>query len=1014
MAEEHKLPLTSTSSDPSSNSTPSTTLPPSDLPKFTEEPSISEVKKSYVPNLPRVEAKISPVFGEANLAIAATRTRIESLKKTSTSPDSDPQFFSSSSPTREELLDQLFFYVIENRISDIEPMLSDPQVKKSITLDTQDSNGVDAVLLAVAMGHHSMIEMMLTDFYGRRGLLIAQTNHQPFRHQLAPLPFAVLQRDDAAVKLILEQENSHHTVLLGLPIEDDRNPLSMAAEKGETKIVKLILDSPKGSEALRRENLPTHGRTPLFKAAQNNHPEVVKLILNLYPGRETLTVRTKEGGTPLLTAVCGGNPQIVKLLLAAAESHDRDQKGENKGAMLRSMMQQDLNGLDVLCVAAYHQQDENNEIGIELLMHGADLSKAKTSAAYLENPGEVIARLDSIDQAYQAHRKQKAQKIITQIKRELNQEQGKIATLLAQLEWPDTAPNAAPFVHEYLKTDALRDLLSAKADSKKALSYEQQKVLNRAIKRLLEIHPDAVFQQYQGKTPLDLAMEIEPLDEEIIQLLHEAELQDDDAPFTSSLEHAGEDTESKRKGDNSLAISWRSLESSLQSKYRGVVRENKSKGPRPIQIDQVQHLFRLELTKWMVKAFAIQHKLVTSHNENRVGSMVSGGLSLLASLLPIPGASLAMDGVITASKFLINQAALQYTQRRDIIRHGHRVEGLENLDEAAERVNALAEGLARRFQLAAMRLDPESLPVFVKEVIRCTIKYWDSVMEKLSDTDKQALRYVVWNAGQDPVPPYTATELTPAQQRDNLIDNMLVGATFLAEYGIDSSALKDVSAGEGMIAEKVGSFIGGRQVFLLNERGDREKVMVREICQNPQAVAWMGEKTDFAEPVYSSCHLPAESSPEENKELPSNEPVKRIPPLCLSEKEVKLRGFTIDETTDLQLPILPPELTATRQQEQQEEEIAQLRKEIAELRAALEKTKKAESKEEPLVRSESSSSTSQSSVNPAVTLGLQGHGHFSQTSTSRPSNPSHQSPTLPPATETSRVEESNPLTLTHS
>jgi len=89
--------------------------------------------------------------------------------------------------------------------------------------------------------------------------------------------------------------------------QDNRTPLSWAAEDGYEGIVKLLLK--------RKDTSPNtadiwHNRSPLWYAAAGGYEGVVKLLL----GREDIhpdTADIKYGQTPLRCAAGGGNSKVA-------------------------------------------------------------------------------------------------------------------------------------------------------------------------------------------------------------------------------------------------------------------------------------------------------------------------------------------------------------------------------------------------------------------------------------------------------------------------------------------------------------------------------------------------------------------------------------------------------------------------------------------------------------------------------------------------------------------------------
>lgn len=131
-----------------------------------------------------------------------------------------------------------------------------------------------------------------------------------YKSQL-PLSFTVRERDEATVKLLLDQgaevdcsTTDHH---------EGRTPLSFAAETGHEAIVKLLLDY--GANTDFKATGRYDGWTPLNFAVMEEHEFIVELLLNDGADANAHLVSGWQSRTPLSFAAERGQNAIVKLLL---------------------------------------------------------------------------------------------------------------------------------------------------------------------------------------------------------------------------------------------------------------------------------------------------------------------------------------------------------------------------------------------------------------------------------------------------------------------------------------------------------------------------------------------------------------------------------------------------------------------------------------------------------------------------------------------------------------------------
>jgi hypothetical protein len=355
-----------------------------------------------------------------------------------------------------------------------------------------------------------------------------------------------------------------------------------------------------------------------------------------------------------------------------------------------------------------------------------------------------------------------------------------------------------------------------------------------------------------------------------------------------------------------------------------------------------QQFLRIKLTQVFVEALAIKYRLVDSFNQSRTGAVAKGAFILIASLVPIPGASLLAQGIVEGVEFAATKGAQAAMEDRDKKRQTARIgKEIETIEQAAAYVAVLTKDLTRRFQLVFARLAPESLEVFVNRAVDRMVDYWDMMSEKLKEAkaSRELLHERLVDCTQKtllPLPPSTGQVLTENQQFDNLIENLLLGVSLWNEDSeIDAAGrLAGIAAGMGRMAKAAGFIIGDRAVYWQNAQGS-PRVAVRHICRHAPAVTWTGHNHHRHGPTYYYGNPAAGSHTPIDKDLP---------PLYRSKEECDLLNYVVDQSTPapLSLKIPPKALSlsdAQRKERELEAENAQLRQQLEVERARADREK---------------------------------------------------------------------------
>jgi len=134
--------------------------------------------------------------------------------------------------------------------------------------------------------------------------------------QRTPLSYAAENGHAPVVNLLLNTK----TVQADSTSLHRRTPLSYAAENGHAPVVSLLLMTG----AVKADSTNLHGRTPLSYAAENGHAPVVNHLLKT--GTIKADSKGTDGRTPLSYAAENGHAPVVNLLLKT-EAVKADSKG---------------------------------------------------------------------------------------------------------------------------------------------------------------------------------------------------------------------------------------------------------------------------------------------------------------------------------------------------------------------------------------------------------------------------------------------------------------------------------------------------------------------------------------------------------------------------------------------------------------------------------------------------------------------------------------------------------------
>ena len=179
-----------------------------------------------------------------------------------------------------------------------EYMIVQRLLENGAQINSRDTFGSTALLLASQGGHEKVLELLLE-------WLNAATSSPHLGGQI-PSYEAAEAGHTTVVKSLLSQD------YIGVNSKDNfgRTPLSLAAKNGHEAVVKMLLSLD--HIAVNSQN--GDGDTPLSCAARNGHEAVVKLLLS--HDDIAINSQNEDNDTPLSCAARNGHQGVVRLLLS--------------------------------------------------------------------------------------------------------------------------------------------------------------------------------------------------------------------------------------------------------------------------------------------------------------------------------------------------------------------------------------------------------------------------------------------------------------------------------------------------------------------------------------------------------------------------------------------------------------------------------------------------------------------------------------------------------------------------
>lgn len=705
--------------------------------------------------------------------------------------------------------------------------------------------------------------------------------------------------------------------------------LVIAAGKGEIKKVKSLL-----SQKAPVSGKNNAGDTALLEATYKGHRHVVVYLLGQ---KASLREKDKDGNTALLWAAGNGDVDLVDYLLAQNSSLEERNKGGNT-----ALLEAAGNG--------------HRDMVAHLLDQKASLSE--------KNNGEHTAMLWAA-----AHREVYVVAYLLAQKASLKERnrQGQSAfDLVNQFAGSDAAKTAE--IIAVLKKAQAEETLQARSDSPAAIAKTVPSVLehqDRLPSTLVTKLARAEQQQQEKEQGIAFFAALELAEAETAAEISQAQ-----------ASRAG-DVQLKEQEEKQIELSLlKKAYSGLDNQLKAVVKKldktvprHPCNPPKPAmlgvefrlapadltdaqkeQLELAREVIELKLTQIFVEALAVRHKLLDSKSTRRSGAIMSGAVTVLGFLSPIPGGTLLASMVNVMGKFAISKLSgavgEKLASKKAVKNREHLLGEISTTRDAAKGTEMLTDLLLRRFQLTLVQLKSESLEIFIDGVIQRMMLYWATVPElfKTPEETRVFMTQGVFDLTR-PLHDLPAPKIFPlnqqltAEQREEgfsyLMENMLLGTSLYQGRGGNTQmdgVLASTARKEGVIGEASGLILGDRPV----EFQSGESAMIQDICQVHRAVTWSGDKDAADNPLYRYAEL-------ERLQVRKSDNKENLPMLYISAYECAARGFWASgKAISLALPILPPELidnplTGLRRQ------LADKDAEIASLKAALSQQSNSES-----------------------------------------------------------------------
>ena len=180
-------------------------------------------------------------------------------------------------------------------------------LEMGVNIDSVDSNGRTALMLASKAGHEEIIETLLS-----AGANSSCQDHEQTAvgTDTVSLPHTDIDQESTILMAAKKDQTAVGNHYNANPNKEDSNGLTAlchASQGGHSKVVQILLKGGADPNTQKK-----NGSTALMYACRNDHSEVVQILLK---GGADPNIQKKDGWTALMSACKNGHSEVVEILL---------------------------------------------------------------------------------------------------------------------------------------------------------------------------------------------------------------------------------------------------------------------------------------------------------------------------------------------------------------------------------------------------------------------------------------------------------------------------------------------------------------------------------------------------------------------------------------------------------------------------------------------------------------------------------------------------------------------------